>query len=178
MRISCLVRFLLYMAIVIVFYIPSTALSFERGKIKLFSEHYIKDQEISHCVPAEHYDFLYSSVKCYVPPNKRLAVLSISGSINYDGLTKLLRARCASFEANIATLYLGMCVANGVKSIKNVKKVNKNSSVCYYTGLFDVFQIHKWIFGFQLPEPVLQLFFQQLLCIPTGAHGPVIFQFQ
>ena len=88
----------------------------------LFSEHYIKDQEISHCVPAEHYDFLYSSVKCYVPPNKRLAVLSISGSINYDGLTKLLRARCASFEANIATLYLGMCVANGVKSIKNVKK--------------------------------------------------------
>ena len=88
----------------------------------LFDEHYIKDQEISHCVPAKHHDYFYSSIKCYVPPNKRLNVLSISGSINYDGLTKLLTARCASLEANIATLYLGMCVANGIKKIKDVKK--------------------------------------------------------
>jgi hypothetical protein len=88
----------------------------------LFSEHYIKDQEISHCVPAKHYDYFYSSIKCYVPPELRLAVLSISGSINYDGLTKLLTARCASLEANIATLYLGMCVANRIMDIKDVKK--------------------------------------------------------
>lgn len=88
----------------------------------LFYEHYIKDEEVEHCVPAEHYDYFYSSVKCYVPPDKRLAVLSISGSINYDGLTKLLTARCASLEANIATLYLGMCVANGKMNIKDVKK--------------------------------------------------------
>jgi hypothetical protein len=73
-------------------------------------------------VPAPHHDYFYSSIRCFVPPNKRLDVLSISGSINYDGLTKLLTARCASIEANIATLYLGMCVANGVKSIKEVKK--------------------------------------------------------
>jgi hypothetical protein len=88
----------------------------------LFSEHYIKDQEIKHCVPAQHHDYFYSSIKCYVPPKKRLDVLSISGSINYDGLTKLLTARCASIEANIATLYLGMCVANDIKNIKDVKK--------------------------------------------------------
>ena len=88
----------------------------------LFSEHYIKDQEIKHCVPAKHYDYFYSSIKCFVPPNKRLAVLSISGSINYDGLTKLLTARCASMEANIATLYLGMSVANNKMSIKKVKQ--------------------------------------------------------
>ena len=88
----------------------------------LFDEHYIKDQEISHCVPAKHHDFFYSSIKCYVPPHLRLDVLSISGSINYDGLTKLLTARCASLEANIATLYLGMCVANNVMHIKEVKK--------------------------------------------------------
>jgi hypothetical protein len=88
----------------------------------LFDEHLIKDEEISHCVPAPHHDYFYSSIRCFVPPNKRLDVLSISGSINYDGLTKLLTARCASIEANIATLYLGMCVANGVKSIKEVKK--------------------------------------------------------
>ena len=88
----------------------------------LFDEHYIKDQEISHCVPAKHHDYFYSSIKCYVPPSRRLAVLSISGSINYDGLTKLLTARCASLEANIATLYLGMCVANNRMTIKHVKK--------------------------------------------------------
>ena len=88
----------------------------------LFSEHLIKDQEVAHCVPAKHYDYFYSSIKCYVPPNKRKDVLSISGSINYDGLTKMLTARCANLNANIATLYLGMCVANGIMSIKNVKK--------------------------------------------------------
>jgi hypothetical protein len=88
----------------------------------LFNEHYIKDEEIAHCVPAKHQDYFYSSIKCYVPPNKRIDVLSISGSINYDGLTKLLTARCASLEANIATLYLGMSVANNKMSIKDVKK--------------------------------------------------------
>ena len=106
-------------------FLANTPYGMAYWKIKgntLFDEHYIKDQEIAHCVPAKHHDYFYSSVKCYVPPSKRLSTLSISGSINYDGLTKLLTARCASLEANIATLYLGMCVANGKKSIKTVKK--------------------------------------------------------
>ena len=88
----------------------------------LFNEHYLKDEEIKHCVPANHHDFFYSSIKCYIPPEKRLDVLSISGSINYDGLKKHITARCASIEANIATLYLGMCIANDVITIKDVKK--------------------------------------------------------
>ena len=88
----------------------------------LFDEHTLRDQEVPHCAPAHHHDFFYSSIRCFVPPDKRLAVLSISGSINYDGLTNLLTARCASIEANIATLYLGMCVANGVMSIEEVKR--------------------------------------------------------
>ncbi len=92
-------------------------------KVKgLFSEHVLRDQAVRHCVPAKHYDFFYSSIKCYVPPEKRLAVLSISGSINYDGLTKMLTARCASLEANVATLFLGMSVANGEMDIRKVKK--------------------------------------------------------
>ena len=88
----------------------------------LFSEHYIKDQEIAHCVPARHHDYFYSSIRCYVASDKRKDVLSISGSINYDGLTKLLTARCANLNANIATLYLGMSVANGNMNINYVKK--------------------------------------------------------
>jgi len=102
--------------------VPNGMAYWKKSGNSLFNEHYIKDQEISHCVPARHYDYFYSSIKCYVPPNLRLDVLSISGSINYDGLTKLLTARCASLEANIATLYLGMCVANKRMSIKKVKK--------------------------------------------------------
>jgi hypothetical protein len=88
----------------------------------LFSEHFLKDEMIEHCVPAKHHDFLYSSIKCYIPEDLRKAVLSISGSIHYDGLKKLITARCASIEANIATLYLGMSVANGNMKIAHVKK--------------------------------------------------------
>lgn len=102
--------------------VPNGMAYWKKSGNSLFDEHYLKDEEISHCVPAKHYDFFYSSIKCFVPPELRLDVLSISGSINYDGLTKLLTARCGSLEANIATLYLGMCVANKVMNIKQVKK--------------------------------------------------------
>lgn len=102
--------------------VPNGMAYWKKTGNSLFDEHYIKDQEIPHCVPAKHIDYFYSSIKCYVPADLRLDVLSISGSINYDGLTKLLTARCASLEANIATLYLGMCVANNRMSIKEVKK--------------------------------------------------------
>ena len=102
--------------------VPNGMAYWKKTGNSLFAEHYIKDQEISHSVPVKHYDYFYSSIKIYIPPKLRLGVLSISGSINYDGLTKLLTARCASLEANIATLYLGMCVANNVMSIKEVKK--------------------------------------------------------
>ncbi len=88
----------------------------------LFSEHMLKDEEIEHCVPAKHIDYFYSSVKCYVSPELRKQVLSISGSLNYDGLKKMITARCASMEANIATLFLAMSVANGDMSISHVKK--------------------------------------------------------
>ena len=102
--------------------VPNGMAYWKKTGNSLFNEHYIKDQEISHCVPAKHFDYFYSSIKYYVPTHLRLDVLSISGSINYDGLTKLLTARCASLEANIATLFLGMSVANGHMSIKNIKK--------------------------------------------------------
>lgn len=102
--------------------VPNGMAFWKKSGNSLFDEHYIKDQDILHCVPAKHHDFFYSSIKCFVPPKLRLDVLSISGSINYDGLTKLLTARCASIEANIATLYLGMCVANEIMTIREVKK--------------------------------------------------------
>lgn len=88
----------------------------------LFAEHLLRDEEIKHCVPANHYDFFYSSIKFYVPPEMIKRVLSISGSINYDGLKKLITARCASIGANIATLYLAMVLVSGKMSIQDIKK--------------------------------------------------------
>jgi hypothetical protein len=102
--------------------VPHGMAYWKAGGSGLFAEHFLKDEEVAHCVPAIHHDYFYSSVKCYVPPLLRAAVLSISGSMNYDGLKNLLTARCASIEANIATLYLGMAVANGIMDIQAVKR--------------------------------------------------------
>lgn len=88
----------------------------------LFAEHILKDEAVKHCVPASHVDFFYSSVKFYVPPDMLKRVLSISGSINYDGLKKLLTARCAGMGANLATLYLAMALVSGKMSFQDIKK--------------------------------------------------------
>ena len=104
----------------------------------------LKDEYVSHCVPAQHHDFLYSYIKIYVPPEKIKQVLSVSGSVGYDGLQKLLYARCASFEANMATLASVFLVLNNkdpnyVFQIKNrydsfennkkyvIEELNKNN---------------------------------------------------
>lgn len=101
----------------------------------LFAEHRLVDQAVYHCVPGPHYDFFYSSVKFFVPPKKRLDVLRISGSLTYDGLTKLLTARCASLAANIATLYLAMSVGSSEMKITEVKKKGLYSRYIQGTAL-------------------------------------------
>ncbi len=96
-----------------------------KWKVKgLFTEHYLKDEFVPHCVPGNHHDFFYSTIKFHVPQNKLPDVLKISGSILYDGLKKHLTARCATIEANYATLYLGQLVAMGKLDILEVKKNN------------------------------------------------------
>jgi hypothetical protein len=90
----------------------------------LFNEHILRDEDVKHCVPAPHHDYFYSSVKFYIPADKVWDVLQISGSIAYDGLKKYLTARCGGIGANYSTIYLGMLVANGELSIKEVKKTD------------------------------------------------------
>tara|TARA_Y100001970_G_C14157395_1_gene816371 strand:- start:65 stop:595 length:531 start_codon:yes stop_codon:yes gene_type:complete len=88
----------------------------------LFNEHLLRDEYIKHCVPRNHYDFFYSSVRFFVPKTKVFDILQISGSITYDGLKKYITARCGGIGANIATLYLCMKVANGDLSINQIKE--------------------------------------------------------
>ena len=80
----------------------------------------LKDEYVEHCVPANHNDFLYSYIQIYIPPNRLNEVMKVSGSVGYDGLQKLLYARCASLEANAATLAAVIKVING----KNVDYSN------------------------------------------------------
>lgn len=87
----------------------------------LFTQHLLIDEDVKHCVPRPHHDYFYSSVKFFVPANKVCDVLKISGSLNYDGLKKELTARCGGIGANYATIYLGMLVASGKKTITQVK---------------------------------------------------------
>ena len=87
----------------------------------LFNEHILRDEDVKHCVPRPHHDYFYSSIKFYVPKDKLLDVLKVSGSLGYDGLKKLLTARCGGIGANYATIYLGMMIANGKLSIQQVQ---------------------------------------------------------
>ena len=82
----------------------------------------ILDESIAHCVPSPHRDFLYTYVKYEIPDDKVLDVISLSGSVAYDPLKKTLRARCATEEANIATLYLALAIGNSIISLDEVQK--------------------------------------------------------
>ena len=87
----------------------------------LFNEHILRDEDVLHCVPRPHHDYFYSSIKFFIPKNKVNDVMKITGSINYDGLKKMMTARCGGIGANYATLYLGMMVASGKLTIDEVK---------------------------------------------------------
>tara|TARA_B100000963_G_scaffold361894_1_gene400620 strand:- start:5173 stop:5997 length:825 start_codon:yes stop_codon:yes gene_type:complete len=80
------------------------------------------DESVPHCVPKPHRDFLYTSVKYEIPDEKVPEVTSLSGSVAYDPLKKLLRARCGSEAANIATLYLAVSIGNSRISLDKVQK--------------------------------------------------------
>ena len=88
----------------------------------LFNEHILRDEDVMHCVPRPHHDYFYSSIRFFIPKDKVMDVMKITGSITYDGLKKMMTARCGGIGANYATLYLGMMVASGKLTINEVKK--------------------------------------------------------
>lgn len=73
----------------------------------------VKDESIPHLYPMRHNDFVYTFVNYDVSPSKFIEVTSLSGSIVYDPLKKLLRARCGTLEANVATLALATQIGEG-----------------------------------------------------------------
>ena len=94
----------------------------EQLKNTCFEQIELRDESIPHCVPLPHRDFLYTYINYDVSPNIFADVLSLSGSVSYDPLKKLIRARCGSQEANIATLYLTTEIASGKQKITDIQQ--------------------------------------------------------
>ncbi len=103
------------------------------GQKNCFAETIIRDEKVKHLCPAQHNDFLYSYIKINIPPNKLMEVMSLSGSVGYDPLKKLLYARCAHMGANYVTLKLctDIILNHKVSYVINGKKVE-------YKGLKDI----------------------------------------
>jgi hypothetical protein len=94
----------------------------------------LRDEYVPHCVPANHHDFLTSYVKAYVTPEKLNEVLNVSGSVSYDGLKKLLSARCGSLQANMSTLKTVFDVLNGKvtdypDNIRNMNQIYESNKI-------------------------------------------------
>ena len=71
-----------------------------------YSEILLKDEQIPHCCPMPHDDYLYASVCVDLAPEVQMAMLAITKSVWYDRLTHTLTARCHFMGPNVATLLL------------------------------------------------------------------------
>ena len=86
-----------------------------------FIEIVLKDESIRHGKPEHHCDYLYSSMRFYIPLDKIQAIYSISESIIYDQLAQKLTARCHFMAANTTTLYLVTGVVTGEITLEFAK---------------------------------------------------------
>ena len=91
------------------------------NKKELYNRIVLKDEEILHCKPAKHYDFLYSTISVYIPRDVVCEIMKISKSIYYDQLKRELTVRCHFTGANIATLYLALQVASGELTVSSIE---------------------------------------------------------
>ena len=94
---------------------------------KWILNHTLRDEYVSHCVPSQHYDYLYTTISIYVPPKKIPIVQSISGSVILDLLKNTASARCAGTGANYATLRTVVDVIIGEYTFEQVSDMYKNN---------------------------------------------------
>lgn len=82
----------------------------------------IKDESIPHLVPEPHTVFVSVSVTLDINPSKFMEVLSVSGTLSYDQLSKRLTCKSGSLEACVALLALATQVASGHLSLAYVQQ--------------------------------------------------------
>lgn len=71
-----------------------------------YTEIVIRDEQIKHCCPMVHDDYLYATVCVDLSPDVQLAMIPVTKSVWYDRLTHRLTARCHFMGPNVATLLL------------------------------------------------------------------------
>jgi len=64
----------------------------------------VRDENVYHDFPKEHYDFVYSTKEINVPAELYSDFGEVTGSIIIDGLKKEVTARCGDIVANAVTL--------------------------------------------------------------------------
>ncbi len=84
----------------------------------------IMDEQIPHSKPGPHVDYLYYWVFMDIPDELIPDVLSISDSISYDPLKKLLQVRCHFSGANWSTLYSVLHIMKRTYTIQQFKNRN------------------------------------------------------
>jgi len=66
----------------------------------------LKDELIIHKFPTSHFDFLYATIKIYIPDDILYEVLELNNTLYYDKLNHELTCRCNCMESIISTFYL------------------------------------------------------------------------
>ena len=94
----------------------------------------IHDEQIPHKHPKPHTDFLYTWYKMDIPSDKINDVLSISDSIMYDNLKKMLIVRCHTTGANKATLITIKRFVDGDMNIEEAKNAYKHFVFATFPG--------------------------------------------
>ncbi len=139
--------------------------SYYKGLSNCFEEIILRDESVKHNCPAKHIDFLYSYIKISIEPWILPSILSISGSVGYDPLKKLLYGRCASMEANTATLKLCTDIILLDSGLKE-KIVSPIDGVKYeYENIKDVHAKHIYAKSIKAAishPPTAKLFYGQL----------------
>lgn len=82
----------------------------------------IRDEQVPHSKPGPHVDYLYYWTFMDIPGELINAVLSISDSISYDPLKKLLQVRCHFSGANWSTLYSALLIMKRRYTIQQFKR--------------------------------------------------------
>ena len=90
-----------------------------------FDKTWIIDESIPHDFPKPHRDYVYSSMMIPLQSDMMESLSHASGSIIYDGLTKMVTARCGTLYANAATLGFVKKLAEGEIPYKNKELVKQ-----------------------------------------------------
>ena len=120
---------------------PDRIINQPKGEVVWYDDnnivHRLLDEDVQHCVPANHHDFFYTTINIYIPTEAVPFVQSISGSVMIDLLKKTVTARCGSLGANYATLRTVIDVINmvqemnlvSVRDVTSIDQINQHKKL-------------------------------------------------